>query len=220
MKEGKLGTILWIGIIAIFAVILAIPSSRDIFIVLTTDHPYIMGFLKFAILANMGEILAIRITTGVWSISKVIGWHAIVWGVLGMLITLVFKIFAAGVTAAMASGYLPDVNNTCLKTLLFAFFVSFFMNITFSPTFMAFHRITDTLIDMRSEGIKNIKLIAVTSRVDWNGFVSFVVVKTIPCFWIPAHTLTFILQPEYRVIMAAFLSIALGIILSFAKIKK
>ena len=58
-----------------------------------------------------------------------------------------------------------------------------------------------------------------TNRIDWNGFVSFVVVKTIPLFWIPAHTVTFMLAPEYRVVVAAFLSIALGGILSFAKKK-
>jgi hypothetical protein len=62
-------------------------------------------------------------------------------------------------------------------------------------------------------------LLDVTSRIDWNGFVSFVVVKTIPFFWIPAHTITFLLPPEFRIIAAAFLSIALGIILSFAKKK-
>jgi hypothetical protein len=41
--------------------------------------------------------------------------------------------------------------------------------------------------------------------------------KTIPLFWIPAHTITFSLPPEYRVLMASFLSIALGGILAFAK---
>jgi hypothetical protein len=42
-------------------------------------------------------------------------------------------------------------------------------------------------------------------------------VKTIPIFWIPAHTITFLLPSEYRVLSAAFLSIALGTILAFAK---
>ncbi|MCX7905011.1 MAG: Mpv17/PMP22 family protein, partial [Caloramator sp.] len=51
-------------------------------------------------------------------------------------------------------------------------------------------------------------------------FISFVVLKTIPFFWIPAHTITFLLPSEYRVLMASFLSIALGAILSLAKRKK
>jgi len=44
--------------------------------------------------------------------------------------------------------------------------------------------------------------------------------KTIPMFWIPAHTITFLLPSEFRVLAAAFLSIALGAILAFAKKKK
>ncbi|MBK5251987.1 MAG: hypothetical protein JJE29_05070 [Peptostreptococcaceae bacterium] len=51
-------------------------------------------------------------------------------------------------------------------------------------------------------------------------FVSFVLAKTIPFFWIPAHTLTFLLPGQYRVLAAAMLSIALGLILTLAKIKK
>jgi hypothetical protein len=60
---------------------------------------------------------------------------------------------------------------------------------------------------------------AVVDKIDFYGFISFVVLKTIPIFWIPAHTVTFLLPPEYRVLMAAFLSIALGGILAFAKRK-
>ena len=41
--------------------------------------------------------------------------------------------------------------------------------------------------------------------------------KTIPCFWIPAHTITFLLPENYRILSAGFLSIALGLILTLAK---
>jgi len=40
--------------------------------------------------------------------------------------------------------------------------------------------------------------------------------KTIPLFWIPAHTITFLLNPDYQVLFAAFLSIVLGAILAVA----
>ena len=56
-------------------------------------------------------------------------------------------------------------------------------------------------------------------RINWDDFISFVLVKTIPIFWIPAHTITFLLPPEHRVLSAAFLSTALGGILAFAKKK-
>jgi len=174
-----------------------------------------MGFVKFAILATMGELLAIRIASGGWSAPKGLQWRSLIWGLIGMLITLIFQIFAGGITAAMAGGYLPGGDNM----FLFAFFVGSIMNLTFAPTFMAAHRFTDTWLDLHYEGKKNIKVLDVTNRINWNSFVSFVVMKTIPFFWIPAHTITFMLAPEYRVVAAAFLSIALGGILSFAKKK-
>jgi hypothetical protein len=92
------------------------------------------------------------------------------------------------------------------------------MNLTFAPTMMLTHRMTDTWLDLRYEG-KYAGVADVVACIDWNGFVSFVLLKTIPLFWIPAHTVTFLLPPEYRVMMAAMLSIALGAILAFAKKK-
>ena len=82
------------------------------------------------------------------------------------------------------------------------------------------HRISDTFLDMRHEGVKDINIVKVVQRIDTAGFVNFVILKTVPFFWIPAHTLTFLLPGEYRVLGAAMLSIALGLILTISKKKK
>jgi len=164
-----------------------------------------------------GELLVLRIMTGDWHISKGLLDRALVWGFLGMVIVLMFNVFSVGVAGALASGFLPGGN----WKLALAFFTSATMNLSFGPTLMAFHRITDTFIDLRYENKKEkATLNKVVKRIDWDGFVSFVLVKTIPIFWIPAHTITFLLPSEYRVLMAAFLSIALGAILAFAKKKQ
>jgi len=85
---------------------------------------------------------------------------------------------------------------------------------------MVFHRLADTYIDMLHEKAgASVGLKDVVGRIDWKGFFLFVVCKTIPFFWIPAHTVTFLLPPEYRVLTAAGLSLALGLILAFAKKK-
>jgi hypothetical protein len=47
----------------------------------------------------------------------------------------------------------------------------------------------------------------------------FVFKKTIPLFWYPAHTLTFLLPAEYRILFAALLGIVLGVLLSVASLK-
>jgi hypothetical protein len=44
--------------------------------------------------------------------------------------------------------------------------------------------------------------------------------KTIPFFWYPAHTITFLLPSEQRVLFAALLGIALGVLLALKNGKR
>ena len=212
----KKGDVVWLFSLAAFVAILITPVTHKMFVKFTTEHAYMGGFTKFFILATMGELLAIRIVTSDWSIPKGLLYRAFVWGLLGMVIVLIFNLFAAGIAGALVNGFLPGGNSK----FAFAFFVSFIMNLSFTPTMMTFHRITDTFIDLKYENKKGkVTLSDVVERIDWDGFISFVLMRTIPIFWIPAHTITFLLPLEYRVLSAAFLSIALGAILAFA-IKK
>ena len=212
----KRNDFLWLLLLVGLFAFVAIPQTREVFIGFTTAHPYVGGFLKFAVLATMGELLAIRTLIGEWAIPKGVGYKMIVWGFLGMIIVLIFGIFAAGVGGAIDKGLLPGKGSL----LAFAFLTSLIMNITFAPIMMIFHRITDTIIDLKyTDKGSRINVSYVIDKVDWGKFYSFVICKTIPFFWIPAHTLTFMLSPEYRVLMAAGLSLALGLILAFAKKK-
>lgn len=210
--------IVWLlGIILIFLFMLY-PTTHAIFMTATATHPYLMGFIKFALLATMGELLALRLVQGDWVKPKGLIYRSIVWGLIGMLIVLVFDFYAGGIPGSIKKGLLPNLGN-----FGFAFFTSVLLNLLFAPTFMAFHRITDTYIDL-GEGkigrILSVKLADVIKHIDWDGYIRFVVLKTIPFFWIPAHTITFLLPAAYRVFFAAFLSIALGGILAFAKKRK
>lgn len=209
----KKGDILWLVALAAIIAILVIPASHNAFINFTTAHAYLAGFLKFFILSTMGELLSIRIVIRRWVTPKGLVYRSLVWGFLGMAIVLMFGIFSGGVTAAIAQGILPGKGSI----IIWAFLVSTMMNITFAPAMMIFHRFTDTFIDMKYEKNNDISISSIASRIEWGGFFSFVILKTIPFFWIPAHTIVFLLPPEYRVIAAAFLSIALGGILAFAK---
>ncbi len=228
------GDLAWAAGIAAVAVFLLAPPTHALFVAATSAHPFLVAFAKFCLLATMGELLAIRIIAGAWFSPKGLAWRALVWGILGMVIVIVFEIFGSGVKAAMARGLLPGGDSK----FLFAFFVSSTMNLSFAPTMMMAHRFTDTLIDMKYErggagtaaghgGASraatgpgaSIGVADIVARIDWKSYVGFVLFRTIPLFWIPAHTITFLLPPEYRVLAAAFLSIALGAILAFAKKK-
>lgn len=218
----KKNDFLWVGVLGAIAIFLAVPTTREIFEHATATSPYVMGFVKVGLLATMGELLAIRITKG--EFQKPIGlfWRVVVWGLFGMAFTVVFKIFGGGTKIAVESGLIPALNGSFNKIWV-AFLTSFFMNWIFAPTFMALHRILDTYIELgegKIKGIFKVKLFDVCREIDWYGYISFVVCKTIPFFWIPAHTVTFLLREEYRVLMAAGLSIALGAILASSKKRK
>ncbi len=208
----KRADFIWLApLLALLAFMLA-PLTQPIFNNLTANYPYLMGFVKFAILATMGELLALRIALGHYQKPPKLLWRIVIWGVIGVVISLMFKVFAGGVQYAMQHGYLPFDGNQ----LAFAFFTSLLMNLFFAPTFMLFHKHSDTYLELAASGQKA-DLAAVIAAIDWQHYISFVVLKTIPFFWIPAHTITFLLPAQYRVVVAAFLSIALGLILSLAK---
>jgi hypothetical protein len=212
------GDVLWGVALCAVITLFIVPATASFLLDATARHPYPMGFAKFAVLATMGELLTGRISRGAWSIPAGLFPKAAVWGVVGILVVLMFGLFSGGVAAAADKGLLP-VGNGTLKTILLAFWTSALMNLTFGPAFMAAHRVSDAFIDARAAGEKP-RVSEVVSKVDWKGFISFVVGRTIPFFWIPAHTVAFLLPPEYRVLMAALLSIALGAILSWTGTRK
>jgi hypothetical protein len=209
----KKGDFIWILALAAVVAFMVVPTTQVYFNEWTKAVPYVMGFVKFAILATMGELMAIRIIKGDYAKPAGLVWRIIIWGGIGMLITLMFNVFAGGVMSAQAKGYLPFEG----VSLAFAFFTSAIMNCFFAPAFMGLHKYTDTYLDLKASRGGKVTISDITAAIDWDSFISFIVLKTIPFFWIPAHTITFMLAPEYRVMAAAFLSIALGAILAFSK---
>jgi hypothetical protein len=215
MPEGKPGDLVWGLCLAGIIALLAVPATPEGLVSLTNTHPFLMGFAKFAVLATMGELLSIRILSGGWKKPKGVLAKAVVWGLIGMIIVLVFAIYSRGVAGAVAAGLLRVGRGTAAK-LLTAFFISLSMNLSFAPVFMAAHRLSDTYIDLRVDR-KRPNLDELLQAIDWKGFFRIVLLVTIPAFWVPAHTVTFLLSPDFRVLAAALLSLALGVILAFAR---
>jgi hypothetical protein len=200
------------------AVLLLNDKTRTAYVNLNSSHPYILGFLKVGILATFGEILSLRISKGKYSTPVGVIYRFIIWGFLGVVFVAVFELFSSGTRTLLEKQLLPYAKNA--RTFFQALYTSVLMNLIFAPTFMAFHRITDAYIDLGNGNLKKIfttKFDDVLNTIDWRFFVKFVLGKTIPFFWIPAHTVTFLLPPNYRVLVAALLSVFLGILLSFKK---
>jgi hypothetical protein len=198
-----------------FTLILVIGESREVFLTLTASHLFIMGFVKFALLATTGEIIALALGGGVFRFPRGMFYKMAVWGFIGMAIALMTPVFAAGVAVAQQNGILPGMNNS----LATAFLTSVLNNLGFGAAMMGFHTVSDTVIEMVVTKEK-ISLREVIAKTSWDRYIGFVILRTLPLFWIPAHTVTYMLLPQYRVFFAAVLSIALGLILAIAKRKK
>ena len=203
----------------------------------TKAHPFIMAFFKFAILATLGECLALRIREGVYN-KKGFGVlpRMIVWGFLGMAIAMSMVIFKAGVPAFLGtvadaltgnSGHGVAYAATFKATELtwgklgIAFAVSVLMNSIFAPVMMTFHKCTDIHITDNGGTVRGLfrpmKMREIMSKkVNWDVQWNLVIKKTIPLFWFPMHTITFILPPTFQVLFAALLGVALGLILALA----
>lgn len=213
----KKGDFVWLSVLAIWIVILAIPTSRTVFFQMSEAHPYFAGFVKFAILATMGDLLGRRLLQKNWVIPRGVLIKAAIWGIIGMMITLMFSVYMGGAASAQASGRLPWNGSAAAQAL----FGSLLMNVTFGPMMMTFHRFTNMLIDAKYEKKGGpVSLSELVDRNDWHSLVEFAWVKTCIFFWIPVHTLVFLIPAQYRVLVSAFLSIVLGLLMAAAKTGK
>lgn len=193
------------------------------------EHGMLLSFLKFALLATAGEMLGLRIRTGSYNQPGFgILPRAIVWGLLGLTIKLAFVIFGKGTPAFLTYMGLEDAGSLMggafgAGKLLVAFSISAAMNLIYAPVMMTLHKITDTHI-LNNGGtlrglLRPIRFGDIMTGINWQVQWNFVFKKTIPFFWIPAHTLTFLLPEQFQVLFAALLGIALGVILAVASLK-
>lgn len=189
--------------------------TRDFFLDFASDFKLLGGFIKFFFLASIGDFIAYRIKNKEWNIPSYMLVKAIVWGLIGIVIVIMFTIYPLGVENLQEGNILPFYGNS----LFFALFSSILMNLTFAPTMMTFHRVSDTYLNLRKSN-KNITLNETMDSINFRKFFNFAIFRTIPLFWIPAHTITFLLPEEFRIIFAAVLGIFLGLLLGIFNNKK
>lgn len=188
-------------------------------------HGMVMSFLKFAVLSTLGEMLGLRISAGVYA-RKGFGIlpRMIVWGVLGMGINMAMIIFSNGTPVLLQYLGMSDAvavfhkESLTWTKVLVAFAISVSMNTIFAPVFMTLHKITDTHILTHGGTLRGfftpIRMREIMMGLNWGVLWGFVFKKTIPLFWYPAHTITFLLPGNLRVLFAALLGVILGVLLA------
>ena len=177
------------GLVLVLSLLLSDTVLRA-YVALTDAHPFAAGFCKFALLATFGESLAQRMLVGRYLPPRFgLVPRALAWGVLGICITLAFMIFSAGVPLAMSR-------------------------------IMVAHKVSDLHI-ARYEGTLRClwhlpDVGGLLKSVNWDVMWRLVLFRTVLFFWIPVHTITFLLPEAFRVLFAALLGAVLGLILAWA----
>ncbi len=224
----KLDLLFISGIILLFLPFFVDDRVYNFYITFNHDHALITSFLKFAVLATLGEVIGLRIKTGTYYKPGfgVIP-RMIVWGFLGVTIKIAMVVFSSGTPVMLESLGVKNAITSMeggftSEKLLVAFCISLLMNVIYAPVMMTVHRMTDMHILSTGGTVKGlfspINFRKLFVDLDWNIQWNFVLKKTIPLFWIPAHTITFLLPADFRVLFAALLGIALGVILAIADI--
>ncbi|MEN8200966.1 MAG: Mpv17/PMP22 family protein [Bacteroidota bacterium] len=215
-----------LGVLAFFLPFFIFTRLFETYYQFNLEHGLLMSFIKFAILATLGEVIGLRIKTGNYY-QKGFGLlpRALVWGFLGMTIYMAFAIFAAGTPVLLERVGIRDAANVLHSDLSWkkvgvSFSISTALNLFYAPVMMTFHKITDIHI-LENGGtlqgfFKPIDFARIFKEINWEVQWDFVFKRTIPLFWIPAQTITFLLPEEYRVLFAAFLGIVLGVLLAVA----
>ncbi len=198
---------------------------------MNTVHPLTTAFVKFFLLATLGELLGLRIKTGKYFKEGFgIFPHAVIWGFLGIFIQMAFITFYSGSLgfAVKIYGILnpQEIMEGALnfKKILIAFTVSTLLNVMFAPVFMTIHKITDIHIQENGGKFNSlltpIKVEKIITSMNWKVQWNFIFKKTIPLFWIPAQTINFCFPEEFRILNAAILGVVLGVILAVGNQKK
>lgn len=214
-----------LGTIALLIMIIVVqPDALGTFQAYTKAHGYLMSFLKFAVLATFGECVALRIVEGAyWKPGFGLLARAVMWGVLGLFLKACFTVFAVGAPHVLPSlGFSLNNSPGFGERLLVSFTISVMLNTVFAPVLMILHKIYDDHIAVHggklSALVQPVDMRTRLQAIDWNIMWGLVLKKTVPLFWIPAQTVTFMLPPDVRILFAAFLGGVLGVILAFASL--
>jgi hypothetical protein len=160
------------------------------------EYPIYSAMVQFAILGTLGDIFSKWMQKG--TVFMPYKWHIIIlkileWAFLAITIKYAFVGFQGFVDGLVLHKLVPE-----LGLFSRAFTISVTMNLQFGLLLVILHRFLDNVI-AKQKNWKNID----------KGMFSLV------WFWIPAHTITFMLDKPYQIGLAAVWSVVLGFILGY-----
>jgi len=168
----------------------------DTYITFVKTYPLISAMIQFAILGTLGDMIAKCLQKGQlfmpYSLLTLL-LKMLEWALLAICIKYAFVGFQGFVDVLEAHEMIPE-----LGTFGRAFAVSVSMNLQFGLLLVILHRFLDNVVAGES---------------NWMNLDKGM--KSLVWFWIPAHTITFMLDKPYQIGLAALWSVVLGIILGY-----
>jgi len=171
-------------------------SVMEWYLTLVKTRPILTAMVQFAVLGTLGDMAS------KWMVERRVFMpfsrlttflKMLEWALLAVCIKYAFVGFNGFIDALTAHGFLAELGPAAR-----AFAISTAMNLQFGPFLVIAHRLLDNAIAGKSNW----------ANLD-KGLLSLL------WFWIPAHTVTFILPRDYQIGLAALWSVALGLILGF-----
>ncbi len=161
-------------------------------------YPIISAMIQFALLGTLGEMISRWIHAKKlylpFKLTETL-YKMVEWAILAIMIKYAFAGFKGFVAILEKGHYLPT-----LTPFTKALAISVSVNLQFGLLLVLVHRLLDNLY---------------TRQQNWSGidkgFYSLL------WFWIPAHTITFMLPKHYQIGLAALWSVVLGVILGYIK---
>ncbi|HBN09926.1 MAG TPA: hypothetical protein DD435_15215 [Cyanobacteria bacterium UBA8530] len=182
------------------------------------SEPLLAAAIQFAILGTLGDRIAARLRGGNWQTDKMeVLCKLPTWAILGISVKLAFLGGSGATKSLIEHGYFPTFG---LFVFFFAFYKSFLVNAFFGPFMMIGHRLSDDYLARCRfspasilRGLPKARLWAGLEAINWKSLKSSISLLTI--FWVPAHTLTFLLPEHFQITMAALWAIVLGLMLGY-----
>jgi hypothetical protein len=166
------------------------------YVELVKEYPIYSAMVQFAILGTLGDIFSKWMQQGKvhkpYKISIIL-LKMLEWAIIAVTIKYAFTGFQGFIDSLIAHHLLPELSNFAR-----AFTVSVTMNLQYGLFLVIFHRFLDNVI-AKQHNWKNID----------KGMFSLI------WFWIPAHTITFMLEKPFQIGLAALWSVVLGFILGY-----
>lgn len=166
------------------------------YVELVKEYPIYSAMVQFAILGTLGDIFSKWVQQGKvhkpYKVSIIL-LKMLEWAIIAITIKYAFTGFQGFIDSLVAHHLLPELSNFAR-----AFTVSVTMNLQYGLFLVIFHRFLDNVI-AKKHNWKNID----------KGMFSLI------WFWIPAHTITFMLEKPFQIGLAALWSVVLGFILGY-----